>query len=115
MNTDEYGEVINGEETFTEIGKILLTEFRLFIGWTDTLGTHFDILFTLYPRKFDPAQRGIEPGTDLFVSIMSKGAFAFDVDKLGTHPNYYAEKLEIEKGETAEKLGELLEGVKIHL
>jgi hypothetical protein len=115
MNTDEYGEVVNGEETFSEIAKTLLTEFRAFVGWSDGCGYHLDILFTLYPKQWGPVQRGISPNTDMFVSVMGKGSFAFDPDAKGTHAEYYAEKLNIGKGETAFKLAELLEGVKENL
>ena len=45
MNLDEWGEVINGEETYKGIAEELHNKSVL-IGWTDGNGTHFDILFT---------------------------------------------------------------------
>lgn len=115
-NKDEYDEVINGEDTYISIAEELPTRSVL-VGWTDGEGTHFDILFTLYALRFgSQIQGGINPATDLFVSIMRRGAFAFDPSNTDTHAGYYAEKLGGGLGtECGEKVAELINGVKRHL
>lgn len=122
MNFDEYGEVINGEDTYREIAD-LLTDISglagrkpVIIGWTDGKGTHFDILFVLGAEKFGTIQGGIR-GSDLFVSIMRWGAFGFCVDHKDTDAGYYEEKLGNRGtfGPTAEPLAELINGVKKYL
>lgn len=116
MNKEVYGEVINGEETFEEIATALDVFGRMFIGWTDEEGTHFDILFVHKPvLAGNNFQGGIRPITDLIVAIMRKGAFAFDVDKDDTHYMYYAEKLHLGDDITSVKLGELINGIKKEL
>lgn len=54
-------------------------------------------------------QRGIR-SDDLFVSIMSRGAFGFECYGK-KHSGYVAEKLNLGIDETSEKLTELLNGV----
>lgn len=114
MNQDEYGEVINGERTYKDIAFHILNERSALIGWTDENGTHFDILFTALnvsvPRD-NTIQGGVR-SNDLFVSIMRKGAFGFEMAVTNTHPNYYAEKLCVSGEETCTKLAELINGVK---
>ena len=52
MNVDEYGEVINGKDTYFEIAKHLMKGESVGIGWTDEDSTHFDIIFTLFSSYF---------------------------------------------------------------
>jgi hypothetical protein len=112
MNYDTYGEVINGPETYKGIAEELGSNSVL-IGWTDQQGTHFDILFTLHALPYgNNIQGGIQPRTDLFVSIMRWGAFAFEIKDEDTHAGYYSEKLGGGMGSTAEALAELINGVK---
>lgn len=114
MEYEEYGEVINSPKTYKGIAEELHKNSVL-IGWTDLLGTHYDILFTLTALQYGTnIQGGIRPRTDLFVSIMRKGAFAFDISN-DTHPGYYGEKLHTGGGESGEKLAELINGVKVEL
>ena len=112
MNKDKYGEIINGKETFEKIANLLKQGESAIIGWTDELFTHYDILFTMGAYKEDGNyfQRGIK-ANDLFVSVMSKGAFGFKVENGEKHPSYIAEKLYIVGDETVEKFGELINGV----
>ncbi len=112
MNYDEYGEVINGDLTYKGIAEELKSNAVL-VGWTDQDGTHFDVLFTLTTLIYGTVQGGIKK-KDLFVSIMRKGAFGFEVENIDTHPNYYSEKL-AGMGSTAEKFAELVNGVKKYL
>ena len=117
MNQDEYGTVFNGPDTFQEIALALITTKLALIPWTDEAGTQFDVLLS-YGVEFAPSRGLIQGGlrsTDLFVSIMRKGAFGFDIDRTDTAGAYYAEKLFITGGETADKLAEFLNGVKVAL
>jgi hypothetical protein len=117
MNTDKYDEVINGEETYQKIAETLYLSSAVIIGWTDEEMTHYDILFTQLPFQFGSnLQGGIKPTSDLFVSIMRKGAFAFDIKNTDTHWSYYSEKLGGGFGETTgQKLADLINGVKKYL
>lgn len=109
MNKDEYGEVKNGDITYQEIAGCLNAGRACIIGWTDEMGTHFDILFTYKAVSVGRLQGGVR-GSDLFVSIMRHSAFGFGVNNLITHPDYYAEKLGL-SGPTGDKVGELVLGV----
>lgn len=118
MNHDEFGTVLNGADTYKEIGLALATDSVVLVPWTDELGTQLDILLVWKPSFCAPSRQLIQGGvrsTDLFVSIMRKGAFGFEVDRTDTAGGYYAEKLGLEKGETALKLAEFLNGVKVAL
>ena len=111
MNKDEYGEIINGPNTYTEIAKQLQNGISVIIGWTDEKMTHYDILFTggAYKEKDNFLQRGLR-GTELFVSIMSWGAFGFDTNTF-KEKGYVAKKLNLGINETSEKITELLNGI----
>lgn len=82
MNKTEYNEIINGTETYKEISNKLRQHIPVIIGWTDEACTHLDILFTYqaYREYGNYLQRGFMP-TDLFVSILSWGAYGFEVDR----------------------------------
>lgn len=114
MEYDTYGEVINGEGTYSEIALKLKLDLPVLIGWTDDDGTHFDILFVKDAEVYGTIQGGVK-GTDLFVSVMRRGAFGFEIDKTDTHSGYYSEKLGGDMGSTSEKLAELINGVKKYL
>ena len=110
MNVDEYGEVINGEDTYREIAKNLMEGESVGIGWTDEDSTHFDIIFTLGIKKYGLFQRGIK-ANDLFVSIIGWSSYGFKTDdvKLG---GYIQEKLRLSNYDiTGEKVKELVNGV----
>lgn len=118
MNLDEYGEVINGDDTYETIATYVRFGRPVIIGWTDQHGTHFDILFNRinpggkYGNNF---QGGIKPYGDLFVSIMRMGAFAFEIENDDTHPGYFNDKLGGMLGTSAEKIAELINNVKLRL
>ena len=110
MNVDEYGEVINGEDTYRAIAKNLMEGESVGIGWTDENSTHFDIIFTLGITKYGLFQRGIK-SNDLFVSIIDWSSYGFKTDdiKLG---GYIQEKLRLSNYDiTGEKVNELVNGV----
>lgn len=110
MNKDEYGEVINGEETYKDIVCNLQNGNSVIIGWTDEKYTHLDLLFNYKTYKNGMLQRGLR-GNELFVSIMSIGAFGFDVNDDEKRSGYIAEKLNIYGEETKEKLTELINNI----
>lgn len=114
MNKNNYGEVINGQDTYDDIALCISGGKNCLIGWTDEQMSHFDILFHYKWIWVEGSQiqGGIRPKSDLFVSIMRMGFFAFEIDHLDTDSGYYAEKLNMSTGITGEKLAELINGVK---
>lgn len=112
MNKDEYGEIINGEKTYKEIAHILQTGRSVIIGWTDEGYTHLDLLFSLSPYKQfgNYLQRGLKGINELYVSIISFGAFGFDINGEKSS-GYISEKLNINGQPTADKLAELINGI----
>lgn len=99
MNSNEYGEIINGDGTYKTIANRLLNGESVLIGWTDEEYTHYDILFTLgaFRNNNNYIQRGIK-ATDLFTSVMGTGAFGFKCDNL-KDSGYIEEKLNIYSSE----------------
>ena len=107
MNKDEYGEIINGDLTYTEISKRLKEGQAVIIGWTDQEYTHLDLLFNYEAYREGVLQRGLR-GDELFVSIIGIGAFGFDVKDRKIHSGYISEKLNIRGEPTMNKLAELI-------
>ena len=110
MNRDEYGEIVNGHDTVVEISKKLKNGQSVIIGWTDEKYTHLDLLFNYNTYKEGMLQRGLR-GNELYVSIMSIGAFGFDVKNRETHKGYISEKLNINGEPTITKLAKLINGI----
>lgn len=113
MNRDDSYEIINGNETYTEIAKKLAMHIPVLIGWTDEEMSHFDILFTYntYKPKDSYIQRGIR-ADDLFVSVMGKGSFGFLMNDDELDGSYVGEKLGMGTNITTTKLAKLITGVK---
>ena len=111
MNKDEYGEIINGVETYRDIVHYLKTNGSIIIGWTDEEFTHYDILFScnVIKIKGNELQRGLR-WTDLFVSIIGVGAMGFITDEEKS-PAYVGEKLNLNVNYTTIKLTELINGI----
>lgn len=114
MSVDEYGELTNSKETYQEIASTLSSWGGIVIGWTDGMGSHYDILFTYRPVVKGSLQGGLKQGY-LFVSIMRMGCFAFDIEQQDTEPSYYGEKLGLYAGITLPKIADLINGVKKEL
>lgn len=109
MNIAEYGEVINGEQTYKAIAKELLNGKKIMIGWTDEKFTHLDVFFTLgIDTKVGNWQRGMKPFY-LYVGIIDHTFYGFRTDgiKLG---GYVGEKLRL-YDENADKMTELINGI----
>lgn len=115
MDYDIYGEVINGERTYEWIANDLKEGLCVLIGWTDQNSTHFDILLKRGVQKYGTNIQGGIKGSDLFISIMRRGAFGFEPDHLTTSGGYYDEKLGGGMGDTREALAELINGIKSKL
>lgn len=114
MKQDEYGTFMNDPENYRFIIETLEEDSLILIAWTDEEGSQYDILFAMPPigNVIGPVQGGIK-NQDLFVSIMRKGAFAFEIGRT-SHPGYYAEKLNMGGvNVTTEKLGELIDAVRM--
>lgn len=111
-NVDEWGEIFNGEMTYNVIATTLFNKKSVIVGWTDQLGTHFDILFTINTPRIGNIQGGLNQGNLLFVSIIRHGSFGFDIDRQeDLFPSYVHEKLFIGSAPTANKLTELINGI----
>lgn len=113
MKQDEYKEVLNSAETYQEIVTNLHERGSCLIGWTDEMGTHFDILFVWKPPTTGNIQGWIRPLSDLFVSILRIGSFGFETGT-GTqaHAGYYAEKLNLDQSGTLAPLKILIDAVR---
>ena len=112
MNYDDYNEVINGEGTYQEIAKELKENNAVLIGWTDNLGTHFDIMFKLGAKKplsGNYIQRGIR-GYYLFIGIIDHTFYGFSPESTKDW-TYIAEKLRMGDNQTTQKVAELINGV----
>lgn len=113
MDRDRWNEILNGERTYTAIANELAANGTVFIGWTDGLHSHFDILMTAHvtlPQGH--FQRGINP-RDLFVSIMSVGAFGFEILDADVDGGYVDEKFgKFFGAESADQLAHMISGVR---
>lgn len=110
MKIDNYGEVINGIETYKEIAKKLKNKTDVIIGWTDEKYDHRDIYFSLgNTTKYGNIQRGIK-ATDLFVGIVDYSFFGFKIDST-KHQGYIFEKLRLTENDTNKKIAELINGI----
>lgn len=116
MNYSEYGEIINGEDTYNEIAeKLINRRVPVMIGWTDEECTHYDIMFIYgtYKPINNMWQGGLRP-EDLFVAISRRGMFGFEINSNKLYPEYIAEKLFLTRNvdTSIEKVTELINGVK---
>ncbi len=113
MDRDSWNEILNGERTYIAIANELAANGTVFIGWTDGLHSHFDILLTAHvtlPQGH--FQRGIKPH-DLFVSVMSVGAFGFEILDADVDGGYVDEKFGKFFGTaTADQIAHLISGVR---
>ena len=110
FDKNKYDEIINGEETYKVIAGNLKQGLSVFIGWTDNVYTHYDILFTYKAMGTGGYQRGLKT-SDLFVSIMSVGSFGFKIDS-DKDVGYIAEKLFYgREDESVKAVTELINGI----
>ena len=112
---DEYGDVVNHEQTYQALAQKLKKDGSVIIGWTDGQGSHHDVLFNLQPKQFGSLQGGMRGSTDLFVSVMRVGCFGFDKSRMDTFHTYTGEKLGIGGSATTVELTELINQVRKQL
>lgn len=108
VKTDNYSEVINHKNTYETIARDLFENHSVIIGWTDQKMTHYDILFTLGAVRFGSLQRGLK-STDLYISVIGRGAFGFSLDNDDRQGSYISDKLGIKGSE--DEINELVNGV----
>lgn len=114
MNKDKYGEIINGNETYSVIADKLINGKSVIIGWTDEGCDHRDILFTLKPYKEGTLQRGLNWNSHLYISIMNCSCMGFlleDETDNRKHNGYIMEKLSLHDNLCDNKICELINGV----
>ena len=114
MNKDEYGEIINGNETYSVIADKLINGQSVIIGWTDEECDHRDILFTLRPQKFGTLQRGLNWNSHLYISIIDFSCMVFLLEYKTDnrkHNGYIMEKLRLHDNHCNNKICELINGV----
>ena len=110
MNKNEYGEVINGKDTYKEMAKLLKDGKTIGIGWTDELSTHLDIVFKLgLDTKEGYFQRGLRENY-LYVSIISFTSFGFCVENGIKIGGYIQEKLNM-NNDCGDELANLINGI----
>ena len=114
MNKDEYGEIINGNETYSVIADKLINGQSVIIGWTDEGCDHRDILFTLKPYKEGTLQRGLNWNSHLYISIIDFSCMVFLLEYKTDnrkHNGYIMEKLRLHDNPCNNKICELINGV----
>ena len=110
MNVNNYGEVINGKDTYEIIAEGIRLGKTVGIGWTDEIYTHLDIIFKLgLDIKSGNFQRGIRSNY-LFVSILDHTSYGFCVENGTKLGGYIQEKLRMQD-ECGDKLAELINGI----
>lgn len=113
MNYNEYGEVINGSNTYKLLSKLLYLTHSVGIGWTDNKSTHLDVILKLeLNNKYGIFQRGIKQDY-LFVGIIDHTCYGFSIENI-KHQSYIQEKLRM-NNECGEKLAELINNIIIEL
>ena len=113
MKLDDYGEVINGDETYQKIAHDVASYGSSLIGWSDGEMTHLDILFTIVNSNCSqgPISGGQSASTDLFVSVLRWGAFGFELNGRWKAPGYISGKIPLGDNITTDKFADLLNGV----
>ena len=93
LKLDEWGYITFSLKNAKSIAKTLLEDKNVFVS-VATQNTHYDVLFSLFPRGNQNIAQGGVRRSDLFISIMRKGAFGFGIgDSIDTNHHYYSEKL----------------------
>lgn len=111
---DDYGYIINGENTYRELAQALFYgDPAPIFSWTDQEGTVLDIMLEWRTQQLTHLQRGISSGTHLIVAVIGVGAGGFDITNgQWKAPSYVAEKLSINpSNDVAKPLAQLLNGV----
>lgn len=94
MIKDEYGYIINSEQTYRSLTDILFKKESVFFSWTENEGTQLDIFMAYKPKGLTPGlyQRGLT-ADDLFISIIGIGSCGFSLDTRNLSAGYVGQKL----------------------
>lgn len=110
-DTNTRGEVINGERTNDCIAVALRKAGSIIVGWNDPNALdHYDILFTIAASQESRLEEGLHAAHSLFVSIMSMGAYGFNLDGVRKQPELVADTLSLDPV-TARAVADLINGV----
>lgn len=113
MDEDEFGAIFNGPNTFWGLAKELLEHRSTIFAWKDELGTMYTILLAIDPPRASTGalSSGLNSSSDLFIGVAGRGFFGFD-RRYTLDGGYVGEKLKINATGTANKLAELIMGVR---
>ena len=115
IKLDEYGEFLACPENIESVVDKLLATGSVLIGWSDGEATHYDVLLNyivdFYPENRVSFQRGIHYN-DLFVSVIGRGAFGFDIEEdCYLSPYYFEEKMNIDSPELAAFISDVITNI----
>ena len=111
---DELGQAHNGENTYRYISAVLKSGKSCLLTWANPRKkVSLVMLFTLLPvvPKDNLLRLGIN-STDLFVSVMGKGAWSFRLEGTNINKNYLAEKLGLRYAGIENDLFNLINGIR---
>lgn len=108
-DTNEHGEVFNGEGTYDATADALRSDVPVMLNWIDQRGTLLQVLFVRPLCVGGPGGGPVSgPDDKLIVSVMGHSAYAFSSE---VHPSYCAEKLGVSGEVTNERLAKLISEV----
>lgn len=109
---DEYGCVVNSQDTYEALSTWVKIHGYVIFAWTDQDGTQLDILMAYRPLQYGKLQRGMDTLTDLFVAVSDFGMFGFELNEKEKSPRYIGEKLNLgEDNITTQELAKLINGI----
>lgn len=115
-DTDEYGAIVNGHNTFRTAAWDCHERGHVSLNWTDERGTLLNVLLSFSPTRVGTPGGMVDTGpSKLWVGVAGHGCFAFSVgQRVFTAPDYVTEKLGV-RGATAMKLADLITGVRVDI
>lgn len=113
MDTDKYGMIINGPETYSATARLLRQAQPVVLNWGDQDGTMLNILLTYNPIRIGAPGGKIDNGLPhkLWVGVAGMGTYAFAVGDY-IDPGYVGEKIGFRGvNPTTIALADLLSGI----
>lgn len=112
-NTDQYGQVYNGPDTYRCAALDVINRNHVVLNWTDRFGSLLNILLSYAPTRIGATGGPVDGGPGkLWVGVAGHGCFAFAIGRGTLHPDYVAEKLGV-RGTTASALASLISAVRL--